>query len=128
MAKILLDSGLIIRHLRNHQPTVQLMRTLGQTERLAIAAITRLEVRAGMQSEERYKTQKLISRFVCYDLDSTVADRTGDLIRSLQSKNQGISIPDAIIAVTALVHQLTVVTYNQAHFAIVPGLRLHPLP
>jgi tRNA(fMet)-specific endonuclease VapC len=127
MARILLDTGLLIRHLRNHQPTVQLIRTFGQTERLAISALTRLEIHAGMHPDERYKTQKLITRFICYNLDETIADHAGDLVYSLQKTGHGISVPDAIIATTALVHQLTLVTYNQAHFAVVPGLRLYPL-
>lgn len=128
MARILLDSGLLIRHLRNHQPTVRLLRTLGRTERLSIAAITRLEVRAGMNVEERYRTQKLLSRFTCYHLDPIIADQTGDLILRLQSKGHGISVPDAIIAATALTYHLTLITYNQAHFAIVPGLSLYMFP
>lgn len=128
MARILLDSGLLIRHLRNHQPTVRLLRTLGRTERLSIATITRLEVRAGMNVEERYRTQKILSRFICYHLDPVIADQTGDLIRNLQSKGHGISVPDAIIAATALTYRLTLITYNQAHFAIVPGLSLYTFP
>lgn len=128
MAKILLDSGLLIRYLRNHQPTVQLMLTLGRTERLAISVITRLELKTGMHTEERYKTQKLLARFTCYELDLHIADQTGELIRRLQSEGRGISIPDAVIAVTALAHRLTLVTYNQAHFEIVPGLSLYKFP
>ncbi|MEZ4656293.1 MAG: type II toxin-antitoxin system VapC family toxin [Caldilineaceae bacterium] len=49
-------------------------------------------------------------------------------MRSLQQAGQGIAVPDAIIAATALTHRLTLVTYNQAHFTIVPGLSLYPLP
>lgn len=128
MAKILLDSGLLIRHLRNHQPTVQLVRALGRTERLAISVITRLELKMGMHTEERYKTQKLLTRFTCYELDTRIADQTGELIHRLQSEGHGISIPDAVIAVTALAYRLTLVTYNRAHFEIVPGLSLYKFP
>jgi predicted nucleic acid-binding protein len=128
MATLLLDTGPIIRQLRGEKSTVQLLRSLGRLERIAISAVTRLEVHAGMNPDERYRTQKLLSRFVTLDLDATIADRTGDLIGALQRDGQGISVPDAIIAATALTHRLTIVTYNQAHFRIVPGLSLYPLP
>ena len=32
-----------------------------------------------------------------------------------------------MIAATALVHNLTLITLNRAHFAVVPGLSLYPL-
>ncbi|MCB0083525.1 MAG: type II toxin-antitoxin system VapC family toxin [Caldilineaceae bacterium] len=126
LAKLLVDTGPIIRHLRGHQQTVRLLRGLGRIERISISVVTRLEIHAGMHPDERYQTQKLLSRFVTIDLTASIADRTGDLMRSLQQAGQGISVPDAIIATTALTHRLTLVTHNQAHFAIVPGLSLYP--
>ena len=80
MARYLLDSGLIIRHFRGQRRAVQLLRGLGKMGRLSVSAITRLEVHAGMAAEERYATQKLLSRFVTYDLGSEIADRAGDVI------------------------------------------------
>ena len=127
MATVLVDTGPIIRHLRGEKQSIQLLRSLGRLERIAISAVTRLEIHAGMRADERYHTQKLLSCFVTIDLNAKIADRTGDLMRTLQNNGRGISVPDAIIAATALTHQLTVLTYNQAHFAIVPGLSLYPL-
>ncbi|QLQ08017.1 MAG: hypothetical protein HZY76_19820 [Anaerolineae bacterium] len=51
MATYLLDTGLVLRHLRGQRRTVQLLRGLGKESRLAIASVTRLEVHAGMQPE-----------------------------------------------------------------------------
>jgi predicted nucleic acid-binding protein len=51
-------------------------------------------------------------------VDRRVADRAGELRRL------GLRMPDALIAATGLVHQLTVLTRNAADFRRAPGLRV----
>ena len=55
-----------------------------------------------MQEHERYKTQKLLSRFVTFDMGEDIADRAGDFIQRHQGRGIALSVPDAIIAATAL--------------------------
>ncbi len=57
-----------------------------------------------------------------------LAERAGDLIRECQERHGSLSVPDAIIAATALTHGLTLVTLNRADFEGIPGLSLAPLP
>ena len=122
-AKYLLDSGLLIRHLRGQPKTVRLLRSLGKRERLAITSISRLEIHAGMREHERYKTKKLLSRFETHNMGADIADRAGEYIREYRSQGTSLSLPDAIIAATAIKHGLTLVTYNPKDFTI-SGLRL----
>ena len=128
MARYLLDTGLVIRHLRGQRKVVRVLRGLGKEGRLSISAITRLEVRAGMVPEERYATQKLLSRFVTCEVDSAVADRAGDLIARKRAEGVTIAVPDAIIAATAIQQGLSLVTLNPAHFIGLAGLSLVPWP
>ena len=127
MANYLLDTGVVIRHLRGQRSTVKLLRGLGQLGRLSVSVVTRLEVHVGMHPDERYATQKLLSRFVTIDLDSDIADRAGDLIRASRGGGGVLSVPDAIIAATAITHHLTLVTYNTGHFTHISGLSLEPI-
>ncbi len=127
MGKYLLDTGIVLRHLRGNRRVVNLLRQLGHTERLAVSVVTRLEVHAGMHEDERYTTQKLLSRFLTYNLDATIADRSGELVRLMRHQDKLLSIPDAIIAATAVQHNLALVTLNQKDFTNVPGLSLYPL-
>ncbi|HRQ41717.1 MAG TPA: type II toxin-antitoxin system VapC family toxin [Chloroflexota bacterium] len=128
MSRYLLDTGIVLRHLRGNRRVVNLLRQLGRTERLSISVITRLEVYAGMHENERQTTQKLLSRFLTYNLDATIADRSGEFVRQMRSREQALSMPDAIIAATAVQHHLTLITLNQKDFAGTPGLSLYPLP
>lgn len=95
------DTGLVLRHLRG---TVcgKLFASCSKSERLFIATVTRLEVHAGMTPDERYATQKLLSRLGVYDLDRTIADKAGDLIAMSKKSGRVLGVPDAIIAATAI--------------------------
>ncbi len=128
MGKYLLDSGIVLRHLRGNRRVVNLLRQLGHTERLAISVITRLEVHTGMHEDERYASQKLLSRFLTFNLDSTIADRAGELVYHIRRRDEWLSIPDAMIAATAVQHTLTLVTLNRKDFTGIPGLSLYPVP
>ena len=126
-ARLLLDTGPLLRLLRGHQPTVQLIRTIGRTDRLAISTVTRLEIHAGMKANETYRTQKLLSRFTPYAVDRDIADLAGDLLARQTHRITGMGVADAIIAATALTLALTLVTYHQIHFQGIPGISLYPL-
>lgn len=127
MATYLLDTGVVLRHLRGAGRAVHLLRGLGKEGRLAIASVTRLEVHAGMQPEERYATNKLLSRLATIAMDREIADRAGDLIADGKRAGQALSVPDAIIAATAIGHRLTLVTLNQGDFRHISGLSLYQI-
>lgn len=127
MTAYLLDTGLVLRHLRGQRHTVQLLRGLGKQGRLSIASVTRLEVHAGMRPEERYATNKLLARLTTIDLDREIADRAGDMIAASQRAGKTLGVPDAIIAATAIGHQLTLVTLNRGDYQHVAGLSLYAM-
>ncbi|MCP4425600.1 MAG: type II toxin-antitoxin system VapC family toxin [Chloroflexi bacterium] len=127
MPKYLLDTGIVIRHLRGRKPIVNLVRGLNRTSRLAVATMTHMEVYAGMRPQEEYTTRKFLSRFVNLPLDTDIAERAGNLIKQRRREQRPIAVPDAIVAATAFRHQLTLVTLNHRNFENIPSLNLHPL-
>jgi len=52
-------------------------------------------------------------------VDRTIAERAGGLRR-----DTGLRLPDALIAATALEHELSLVSRNARDFGKAPGLRL----
>jgi predicted nucleic acid-binding protein len=127
MPRILLDSGPVIRYLRGRQRTVQLLRTLSRSERLTVSVITRAEIHAGMNPKDRFVTQKTLARFVTLDVDREIADRAGDIMGTLRRRGITLEVADALIGATAVLHQLTLVTFNRSDFEQIPGLSLYPL-
>lgn len=126
MSHYLIDTGLLLRHVRGQRSATRALRGLGQMGRLAISTITRLEVHAGMRPNERYATARLLSRFVTFDVDRDIADRAGDLVREQAARGKSLGIADAVIASTAIARGLTLITYNYAHFQDLPGLSVAP--
>jgi predicted nucleic acid-binding protein len=127
MPAYLLDTGLLIRHLRGRKAIVRLMRGLSAQSRLAISAVTRVEIRAGMRLPEDRATRRLLARFETVALDRQIADRAGDLLRHAHSQGRALHLADAIIAATAAQRGLTLVTLNLSDFEGL-GLSLYPLP
>lgn len=90
----------------------------------AYSVISRIEVLGFPQSPaERSAAERLLAGLECMALDDAVVQRT---IALRQARK--IKIPDAVIAATALCHDLTLVTHNARDFQWIDGLRvLDPL-
>ena len=124
MPDYLLDTNILIRHLRRHQPTTDLMAALTLNGEVGISTITRIEMIQGMREHERNKTLELLNSLTPYDLDSAIADLSGEYIHHYQTQGITLTIPDAIIAATAMRYRLILVTYNAKHFPM-PELHLY---
>jgi toxin FitB len=107
---ILVDSDMVIDHIRGVRQLPPLP--------LAYSVITRCELFAGRDDPQRLR--RLLAPLQELPIDSEIAERGGALKRDSQ-----VPTPDALIAATALKHQLPLMTRNLRHFERVPGLTLH---
>lgn len=122
----LLDSDVVIWHLRMHPGVVDLLERLGSIGRLGISALTRLEVHAGMRPVERAATESLLTALDTYPVSGTIGDRAGDILREFRRRGSTLDLVDATIAATAEIHSLVLVTMNARHYPM-PGLTLLPV-
>ena len=81
MPAYLLDSGILIRHLRNRLGYHVLVKRLNSAGDLYISAFTRVEVLRGMREHERERTFALLDGFTTHAIDRATADRAGELLR-----------------------------------------------
>jgi predicted nucleic acid-binding protein len=128
MPDFLLDSCVLIRHLRRHQPTTDLLIALMLESEMGIATITRTEIIEGMREHEREATMRLLNSLPAYPLDSVIADQAGEYIRRYRRQGVTLDKPDAIIGATAINHDLVLVTYNPNHFPMPELRRYEPMP
>jgi len=113
VADLLVDTDVLIDHLRGTRAFAP------QAERVSYSTVTRAELFAGRASQES-AVRTLLEPFRELAVDRAVAELGGRIRRE-----HGVRIADALIAATALVHDLELLTRNVRDFAPVPSLRLH---
>lgn len=126
MSDWLLDTGIIILHLRDRPPFQGLLRTLALQNNLWIASITRVEVISGMREHERQRTTLVLNSLQSHALDAATADLAGELMRGWRSRGHTLHVPDVVIGASALHLGAALVTTNPRHFPF-DGLRVYGL-
>jgi predicted nucleic acid-binding protein len=116
MTDYLLDSGILILHLRKQPGYLDLMDILASEGELYVSAITRFEIVRGMRDREKKTTFALLDSMKTIDVTHEVADQAGELVRSWKSRGKSFDDADALIAASALQNGLCLVTTNPKHF------------
>lgn len=111
VADLLVDTDIFIDHLRGAR------QLRPGRHRLHYSVISRAELFAGNTATNL--TAELLAPFRELLIDRAVAERAGRFAREF-----GLRLPDALIAATAVEHQLGLVTRNSKDFARVRGLRI----
>src|SRR6266540_7506781 len=124
MAIHLLDTGILLRHIRTRERFLRLLVELGEEGDLYISAISRVEVLRGMRQHERERTFGLLDSLRTHPLDAVTANRAGNLLQFWRSQGITLGVPDSVIAASALELGATLVTLNARHF---PMRELHLL-
>ena len=112
MAELLVDTDVFVDHLRGARPLRP------ERDSLHYSVVTRCELFAGPAAQEE-TVATLLAPFRELAVDRDVAETAGRIRRET-----GVRTPDALIAGTALVNGLTLVTRNARDFERVPQLRL----
>lgn len=116
MADFLLDSDVVIWHLRGRETVVRLVLDLAERGRLALSAVVRAEVIQGMRDPEREPTIGFLDACATLPVDAEVADQAGEIVRSFRGRGVTLAIPDALIAATALAYGTPLYTCNARHY------------
>lgn len=112
MADVLVDTDVFIDHLRARRKLEP------RGDRVHYSVLTRSELFAGRASEEDV-IQNLLSSFREIEVGREIAEEAGRIRRSTR-----IPLPDAVIAATATMLGLTLLTRNRRDFERVPSLKL----
>ena len=119
----LLDTGVIIQHLRNDKRAHDLLDYLEEIGGISASAITYMEILIRCQPHEEEATMLFFDRVPPLVVSREVAQKAAVLIKRYPSVfGKGIQrgTPDALIAATAWQQQKILVTFNTRQFAKVP--------
>ena len=126
MADFLLDSDVVIWHLRGRTTVAEEVLQLARGGRIGLSAITRAEVLQGMREPERKATFGFLDACETLPVSVEIADRASELVRTLRSQGVTLGLPDALIGATGLVARIPLYTCNPRHYPL-EGLDLRPL-
>jgi predicted nucleic acid-binding protein len=116
----LLDTNVVINYLDASMPTkgMQLLNTFVDDEPI-ISVTTKMETLGFnfKSPEEQTITETLINGCSILDINNGIVNKTIAI-----RKNKKMKIPDAIIAATALVYDLVLITRNTSDFKNIEGL------
>jgi predicted nucleic acid-binding protein len=127
MSRFLLDSDVIIWHLRGQKEVTEMLKDLQRFGLPACSALSVLEVQLGVKKGEEEKTDRFLRSLKVFDVNREIANKAAQLIREYRATGVTIDLPDAVIASTCILHDLALVTYNTKHYPI-PELKFHPFP
>lgn len=124
----LLDTDTVIYALKG-QPDVVRNLALHADDPLGVSVITLMELyygafRSAQVAGNLARVRALEKALRVWDLQAGAAEVFGALKAQLESDGNRLDDFDLGIAACALVHNLTLVTHNSAHFERVRGLRL----
>ncbi|MGH3754177.1 MAG: type II toxin-antitoxin system VapC family toxin [Pseudonocardiaceae bacterium] len=120
---ILVDTDVLIANLRGVDAArVWLRDTRRQAGRLAVSVVTNAEIVGGMRSPERREVALLLNSLRPLPVTGMIAHRAGELRRRYRRSHCAIRLVDYLIAATALVHGLELVTLNIKHFPMFDDL------
>lgn len=128
----LVDSDWIISGIAGRSAALDLFASL-RHDRLAVSAVTVAEVLDGAYGAANAAAMLVACRsfldgFPVLPVTEPVTDTFARLRSRLRQQGKLIPDLDLLIASTALVHELTLVSRNERHYRRVPGLKLSPTP
>ena len=120
--RVLIDTSVLIAHLRGQ---IRLHEKIADDEQLYISAITVYELEYGARRAGRASDLDALRRwFTILPFDEAAARKAAEVQAKLVRKNKRIGDRDVLIAGTALVHDLALMTRNVREYRRVPGLRV----
>jgi predicted nucleic acid-binding protein len=119
---VIVDTSVIVDHLRNDSRAVILMTDLLNQDRVWAATPTRTEIMAGLRADELEPMAKLFDVLSWVEIDIAVADGAGQLARRYRRSHGGIDTVDYLIAAAAQSMGASLVTLNVRHFPMFPDL------
>jgi len=124
----LLDTTVLIDALRGrNQMRSHLAEMIASGQTLATSTICIAEVYGGLRPGEEAKTRAFLEAMEWLTVSGEIAQIAGELKSGLRRQGHTRSIPDMIVAATALERGFSLATDNRKDFQI-PGLILYPMP
>jgi predicted nucleic acid-binding protein len=122
MERKLFDTDVIIDYLRGNKKAIQLFESYEGD--FCISAISIAELHSGLKGEkEERDLDYFLSLFTIYPVTEEIAIAGGKL-RNKWYQSHGMGLADALIAATANIHGMKLISLNSKHFGMLESLEV----
>ncbi len=127
--KYLVDTDWIIDALANIPDAITALRLFAR-DGIAVSIVSYAELFDGAYGSQHpqaeiARIQQFLASYPVINLSEAIGDRFGQTRSRLRSRGMLIPDLDLLIGVTAVVHNLTIMTRNVRHFGRIPGLVMY---
>lgn len=112
----LIDTDILIWVLRGNEKYEKLLQNLKDKEALSISTVTIAEIFKNIFPSEFVKTESLLNELQTWDVTLPIAKQAGLYWQEFIKQFKNLSLMDCLIAATANVNNLTLVSLNTKHF------------
>ena len=123
MRPALVDTNVVIDVLRGNEAARSCLAGELRGPGLFGSTVTQAEVLAGMRRGEESRTLDQLDVVRWLAVDQLIADRAGELARAHRNRHPGIELSDYLIAATADLLGLRLLTCNVKHFPMFKRIR-----
>jgi len=121
---VLIDTSIIIEHLRKQNRAKSILYNVVDGYNLYISTVVEFELYAGAtDASKRRDIQEILTWCVVLPFTSDVAQVAATIYQQLKAKNQLIEIRDILIGATAVTRDLPLMTLNVGHFSRIEQLQ-----
>lgn len=120
---VVVDTSVLIDVLRQTPGAREALRSAVSDEPPHSSTVVRAEVLIGMRPKEEEETRKLLDGLLWLPVDEAVAEEAGQLGRRWRKSHSGVDASDFIVAATANILRLPILTRNVKHFPMFPDLK-----
>ena len=125
---VLIDTDILIDVAREVPEAVNYLKAKEKTHRLEISVITEMELLVGCRNKKELRALgKLLDRFRVVQIRDEVSELAAKLVRTYYLSH-GLLIPDALIAATAFMSDISLATKNRRDYRFLEGLKLARYP
>ena len=123
--EILIDACVLIEHFRSKNKENTLFeKLLRQRKKLYVSAVAKYEVLSGAHERDMSEWRRVFDDIAVLAFDEATILTARDVYRQLKQDRKLLDLGDILIAATAIVSDLPLVTLNRNHFERIQDLRL----
>ena len=121
---VICDTNILIEYFKSNREVIQNMEAFGMNN-AAISHVTIAEMYFGaFNKSELSKIKKVLEKFILLPMDENISTLFTEIMHDY-SLSHKISIPDALIASTAIFSHSKLYTINKKDFSFIKGLQLY---